>query len=188
MELLAAFRTFADHYTFYVSDSEAESCPPAFLKVSKGPQPGVSGNFAVGYITDGRSILFGTCAHLNVHWIELFRSENRPEFGTAQRVVALPLTVSSGQVDFSTLELDASVSMAPGAYMVYFLGFSLGQDQATDPNKSADWAERELSDTELAARTDFEHYQIVFVPGKPVGGEFGVIHGAPDIATARLQA
>ena len=188
MEPLAAFRTFADHYTFTVADSEADPCPSAFLDTSEGPQPGVLGNFEVGYITDGRSILVGTCPHLNVDWIELFRSKRAPNFGTAQRVIALPLEVSSGRVDFSTLEVDAKVFMTAGIYTVYSLGFSLGGDRMTDPAKPPNWAEQELTDEELAAHTDYEHYQIVFVPGRTTDGRVGVIHGAPDIATVREQA
>lgn len=186
MEPLTALRIFADHYTFAVHDSEFEPCPQSFLDQDFHPQPGVLGSFSVGYITDGHSILFGTCAHLNSHWIELFFSEQVPDLDGAQRVIVLPLAVSSGEVLVSSLEVDATIALAPGQYTAYFLGFSLGRDQSSEPP----WPQEivEFTDAEYAARTDFEHYKIVFVPGDTTNGRVGVALGAADIAGAREAA
>ena len=187
MKRLAAFSIFADHYVFYVHDSQAEACPESFLEIDSAKAK-YFGSYEVGYLSNGKTISYGGCAHLNNYWIELFLCTSIPEFNMAQRVTALPLDVSSGRVCVSnnlSIEPICTVALPPNQYVAYCLGFSLGKDQGSEFPGNIEL--RTLSDSELAARLDYEHYHIVFVPQEKGTVKYGVVHGAPDIATAAMS-
>jgi hypothetical protein len=140
------------------------------------------GSYIQGYITNGSTICFGTDAHLNSHWIEVYLSQQVPDFGVAERVIVLPLQVDSGKVGItSLLELDEplrEVAVTPGQYSVYLLAFNLGIDQATK------WQQRDFTDDSdpPAGENDrgnvnFEWYQIILSPGQP--DNIGVVKWIP---------
>ena len=182
MQILASFRVFADHYQFFVHDSAAEPCPENFLR-SKYPSAPVSGDHEVGYITDGRSICFGTCDDFNNHWMDLYRSDLPPDIREAQRVIALPLNVGSGKVGVSTLtDLNTprhAVAVFPGRYTVYLLGFDLDKDPGEETD---DW------DAPASAWANAERYRIVLVTGEGHVEQYGVVKGAHTIAAVREAA
>ena len=160
MERLAAFRISAAWYQFNLGDSAAERCP--LISKTDKPMPGVFGSLEEGYITNGNAAFFCTCAHLNVHWAELFRSDHVPDFGATERVIAVLLDIQSGEVVITTNQLDGSAFLTPGVYTTYVLGFSLGRDHVTEIPNPDDWPKGSRSDAELAALTSYEHYQIIF--------------------------
>ena len=191
MERLAGFRISADHYQFFIYDSEAEPCPEYFYEEPDEARTTGVGSYKQGYISDGRSICVCTCAHLNNHWIEVFRADEPPDAGESERTIVLPLEISSGQACFTQLvsfESDCTVELSPGTYNVYVLAFSLDRDRLNDPTKPSDWVEHPLTDEELAARLDYEHYQVVFVSHGAEIPAYGVIHGEPTLALARKAA
>ena len=182
MAPLASFRIFADHYQFFVHDGAAEACPEYFYdrKVSKPPE--LIGDDA-GYITDGRSICFGTSADLNRRWIEVYRSDLPLDTREAQRPIALLLNVDSGKVSVSTLidlnTPDVTVEVPPGRYTVYLLGFDLDKD----PGEEAD-----DRDAPASAWANAERYNIVLVPGEGHIEPYGVVQGAPTLTAVRESA
>ena len=191
MERLAGFRISADHYQYFVYDSEAEPCPEFFYEEPDGARETGVGSYEQGYVSDGLSICVCTSAHLNTHWIEVFRSDAQPDIGKSERIIVLPLEISSGRACFTQLvsfEPDCTVHLSPGRYDVYVMAFSLDRDRLNDPTKPSDWLEHPLTDEELAARTDYEHYQVVFVKSDVEAPAYGVIHGAPTMAEAQRAA
>ena len=186
MQLLKEFRLFADHYQFFVYDAEADPLPESFYSDLDDERSDI-GSYRQGYITNGRTICFGTIAHLNDHWIEVYSSAQIPEFGQAERVIALPLKVDSGRVGITDLAgLDVPVeeiSVNPGVWTVYSLAFNLGSDKFWErrvarPERSSE----RLSDEQLRANWEFERYRVVLVPGfqPPIG----ILHGEATIKAA----
>lgn len=180
MQLLTEFRIFADHYQFYVYDTEVEPSPESFCFEPDEHRSDL-GSYRQGYLTNGETIFFGTDAHLNVHWIEVYSSPQVPDFGEAERVIALPLKVDSGKVGITNLlsmsEPIKIVFVEPGVWTVYLLAFNLGSDQFWDrrvvrPERNPE----PLSDEQLKANWEYERYKIVLVPGfqTPIGVLRGV--------------
>ena len=178
MERLAAFPVHADHYQFDICDSTSESC--FGLPTADRPVPGVLGSVESGYVTDGSTTVIRTCADLNWHWMELFCSDAAPEFDAAERVMVLLMNIQSGEAIIANMcGVYGSVSLAPGIYTVYILGFSLGHDDMSEIPNPDDWP-KERSNAELAALAVYEHYHIVFVSGDITGGKIGTVHGKED--------
>lgn len=169
MKLLTEFRIFADHYQFFVYDSSADPCPESFYTEPDNQRSDL-GSYQQGYITNGRTICFGTEAHLNNHWIEVYLSEQLPDLAEAQRVLALPLQVDSGKVAITNLlnlgEPISEIVVPSGQYTVYLFAFNLGVDEAREWERG-DFVDddRQLSDEELKAELNFERYKIVLVSG-----------------------
>lgn len=180
MLLLSEFRINADSYQFFVHDSEAEPCPESFYSDPDEQRSDV-GSYRQGYITNGKTICFITCAQLHQHWVEIYRSEQTPEFEQAERVIALPLQVQSGKVNISDLVNKPPVStiqVDSGQYTLYLLAFNLGIDEYWEWEHSdciSDEHGKPLTDEQLKARHDFERYKLVFVPGNPQ--VLGVVYG-----------
>jgi hypothetical protein len=154
MTLLTAGRVFADEYQFYVLDSQADPFRgvPLWNKLRSRR----------GYC-QGRSVFYiGTCAHLNDHWVEVFLSDEPPRLEECERALALNIVVPSGRVFImgpTAADPELAFDLPPGPYTAWVLAYSIGVDQMSLGEQ------RELSASELAARTDLEHYHIVFVPG-----------------------
>jgi hypothetical protein len=177
MQLLSEFDLFADHYQFFVYDSESEMCPESFYE-EPDDQRSDFGCYDWGFITNGTTINFGTFAHLNSHWIQCYLADQQPDFEQAERVIALPLQVDSGKIAISDLISEApytEITVMPGLHAVYCLAFNLeiDQDEEAVGNKFED--PTGLSESERRARFEAEYYQIVFVPGAP--SEVGVVKG-----------
>lgn len=190
MQLLTEFRIFADHYQFFVYDSDAEYCPESFASEVDGKRTDI-GSDRQGYITNGTTINFHTDAHLNVHWIEIYLANQPPKFGKAERVIALPLQVNSGKIAITTLNSDPKapkkVAVRPGTWTVYLLAFNLGTDQLFNrriprPKSRSGKQPDELTDAQLKANWEFERYQIVLVPGFQT--PIGVLHGTATVRGA----
>ncbi|NJL10775.1 MAG: hypothetical protein HC908_13080 [Calothrix sp. SM1_7_51] len=141
------------------------------------------GSYQQGYITNGKTICFVTSAQLHQHWVEIYHSEPVPEFEKAERVIALPLQVSSGKVSVSDLinlgkPPTNTIKLNSGQYTLYLLAFNLGIDEYWEWENSdsiSDEHGKPLTDEELKARLDFERYKLVFVPGSPQ--VIGVVYG-----------
>lgn len=175
MQLLTEFRIFADHYQFFVYDAEIDPCPKSFYSDLDEHRSDL-GSYRQGYITNGRTICFGTDAHLNVHWIEVYSSPQVPNLGRAERVIALPLKIDSGKVGITNLsylnEPIKEVSLNSGVWTVYLLAFNLGSDQYWDRRVARSERKSEtLSDEQLKTNWEFERYRIIFVPSfqTPIG-------------------
>jgi hypothetical protein len=182
MRLLKEFRISASYYQFFVHDSQADFNPESFSSVTDDQHCDV-GSERQGYLTNGQTICFGTLAHLNVHWVEIFLSQQIPDFNKAERVIALPLQVNSGKVRVSVLFADrkpvAEILIPAGTWTVYLLAFNLGSDSLFlrgSPRPKAESVEGELSDEQLKARLDYERYKLVLVPG--MQPPIGVLKGA----------
>lgn len=147
MNQLFSGRIFADHYQFYILDSD----PDFYDKM-----PWDEENSRKGYITNGKTIYIGTRATFHDHWLVLYLSDNTPSFEECQRALALNLNIVSGELEIATTtgDSEAKIPLAKGAYIVYVLAFNLGIDP-----------EDYLSDQELENSTDVERYTIVLVPG-----------------------
>lgn len=161
MQLLTEFRIFADHYQFLVYDIGVDPCPESFYSDPDNDRSDI-GSYRQGYLTNGKSICFGTTADLNDHWIEVYSSTQVPDFGQAEKVIALPLKIDSGGVGITNLlylEPIKEVSVNSGIWTVYLLAFNLGVDS------------EESSDEQLRANWEVERYRIVLVPDfrTPIG-------------------
>lgn len=190
MQLLKEFRLFADHYQFLVYDAEADPLPESFYSDLDDERSDI-GSYRQGYITNGRTICFGTVAHLNDHWIEVYASSQIPDFDQAERVIALPLNIDSGRVGITDLlylnEPSEEILVDPGVWTIYFLAFNLGSDRLWErrvarPERRSERLSDELSDEQLRTNWEFERYRIVLVPGfqPPIG----IIHGEATIEAA----
>lgn len=177
MQLLSEFDLFADHYQFFVYDSESEMCPESFYQ-ERDDQRSDFGCYEWGFITNGTTINFGTFAHLNCHWIQCYLADQQPDFDQAERVIALPLQINSGKIAINDLISEtphSEITVTPGLYSVYCLAFNLEIDQDEEAVGTVFEDPAELSESERNARFDAEYYQIVFVPGTP--SEVGVVKG-----------
>lgn len=101
MKLLTEFRLYASYYQFYVHDSKVDTALDDF------GEPGdflhMIGSHRQGYITNDEVVCFGTDAHLNVHWMQVYLANDPPDFDQAERVIALPLQLNSGKAVISGL-------------------------------------------------------------------------------------
>ncbi|MBW4538017.1 MAG: hypothetical protein KME43_02605 [Myxacorys chilensis ATA2-1-KO14] len=171
MRLLTEFRIDADHYQFFVYDSGTDPCPESFYSEPDDNRSDL-GSYGQGYITNGKTICFGTAAHLNNHWMEVYSSAQRPEFGQAEKVIALPLVIDSGNIGITSLldlnEPMKKVAVNSGIWTVYLLAFNLGSDPEGDSEVP--------SDEQLRADWKAERYKMVLVPGFQT--PIGVLHGA----------
>jgi hypothetical protein len=186
MQLLTEFRIVADHYQFFVYDAGTDPCPESFYNDRDEHRSDI-GSYLQGYITNGRTICFGTDAHLNIHWMEVYSSAQIPDFGQAERVIALPLKIDAGKVAIANLlyldEPLKEILVDPGVWTVYLLAFNLGSDQYFDRRlKRTELSSEELSDDEIKANWEFERYRIILVPDLQT--PIGILRGT---ATVRGQ-
>ena len=185
MELITTLSLFADSYLFFVHDGGSEASPTTFSDELDGSRITDQGGYDIGYLFNGKSICFGGLADDNQYQVKLFRSGKVPDFGLAQRVVAVPLDVSSGEVKVSTLyeEPAYTVPVPSHRYIVYCLGFNLGKDPEKESSSGGSTVSREdFGDSVLV---DHECYQIILVPEENAPRERGVLRGAKDLQAVR---
>lgn len=151
-------RVFADHYHFYLYDSDVEPCDdmPDWDDTALDR----------GYIANPRVIHVGTRAHLNDHWLEIWLAEAKPATGDADRVFSRSVEVSSGKLAVAgPMDPDQEIleiAVDPGVYSVQVEAFNLGVDAYS--LGELDDADVEPSDEDIAARADIERYRVVIVP------------------------
>lgn len=117
-----------------------------------------------GYAGDSNTIMIGTEADLNDHWVELYQTESIPCLQKFQRVYCLFFACEKGKVVVSSVIDDVAAiesDLPIGDYTVYIAAINLGVDQLSLGEDS------ELSDEEYKERYDIERYEIFIVAGKP---------------------
>ena len=158
MKRIGQCRVFADHYQFYVLDSDAD--------MFEGMPDWSDETVARGFIANEKVLAVGTKAHFNDHWVELWTSASAPETAGHDRAFAVDLSLPSGHLAITGLADTAEevhrIPVPPGAYTVHVLASNLGIDRSS--GDSGDSEDTELTDEELKARTDLERYTLVLVP------------------------
>lgn len=156
MEKIGQCRVFANHYQFYLLDSNAD---PA-TDMPKWTDAATE----CGYVSNDQAIGVGTRAHLNDHWVELYFDDDAPDTSGYDRAFHVDLQIASGRLSVQGLadmeDEVYSVDVPNGKYRVHVLAANLGVDQFStgEINEEDD---QELTDDELAARKDLERYVIV---------------------------
>jgi hypothetical protein len=154
---LGAARLFASHYQIVVCDDSSRPLSDEDNWDDTKIRRGFAGphNFR----------MIGTEADLNDHWIELCASDAPPPFDDWERVTCVHFRSATGKVHVtSVVARDPAISadIGIGDYAVYVAGQNLGIDQLRLGEDA------QLSDAQLAARSDLEWYRIfVVVPGVP---------------------
>jgi len=117
-----------------------------------------------GYAGDQHTILVGTEADLNDHWVDLYQADENPNYDEYQRVFSLHFSSETGNILISSVvddEPEIEANIGKGEYTIYIAGKNLGVDQSSLEE------EAELTDEEYKDRLDLERYSIFVVPGKP---------------------
>ena len=141
MTLLLRHRMFADHYQFYVFDSDSGPCSVTEQWSSEAVKR--------GYLVGRHAIHVGTKAHLNDHRVDLYLSHSPATRDGAEVFHELSIDLSSGKVRLSSpayIDTDEPEAiLPPGPYEVFIRGFNLGVE-----------TEDELEDDEYLARSDLD--------------------------------
>jgi hypothetical protein len=181
MEKLGAGRVFADSYQFFVYDS-------AFDPLADLPDWDHATN-ARGYMTADRAIYLGTRAHLNDHWVEIFHSESPPDVASCERALAFNLDIQGDALCLMGPSDDEEdilrFPVPPGAYTLYVLAYNIGNDAFSTGELEDEEDDEDMSDEQLAARTDYERYDLVLVPGH--AEHTGVIHGGDELPVGSAE-
>lgn len=156
MSIIAAGRLFASHYQIVICDDPSRSVSDEEnwdeSKVARGFAGGVSFR------------MVGTEADLNDHWVELDLATEPPKAKEWQRITCVHLRSESGKIHVMSVVDDEPVLSADigiGDYSVFVAAQNLGIDQLSLGE------EAELSDRDIASRTDLERYRIFLVRGLP---------------------
>ncbi len=156
MKHLGSSRIFASNYQLMITDS-----------VKRGITDDINWNdekVERGYAGDQHTLLVGTEADLNDHWVDLYKTDIKPNFDEYQRVLCLHFSSETGKIlVLSVIDDEPSIeaNIGIGEYTIYFSGNNLGVDQLSLGDES------ELTDSELRDRLDLERYSIFIVSGKP---------------------
>lgn len=156
MQKIGGCRVFADHYQFFLLDSQADP----FTDMPEWSEDAVK----CGYVANEKVIHIKTYAHLNDHWVDVFLSDSPPPQKRADQALTVNLNINSGcLLIMSSIDQDEeiySVKVPAGKYTVHVFIHNLGADKFTQDgiNESED---DELSDDEIEARYDLERYEIV---------------------------
>lgn len=145
MQRLLQHRVFADHYQFYIFDSNRS----AYDTLTPWDNGAVEKGYSVGKSTLG---IF-TVGHMNDHRVDIFMVDNVPDKGASERFHILEMDLPSGKMKITSpayLESDEPiVEVAPGRYRVFVRAHNLGHE-----------SEDELPDEEHLSRLDLERYEI----------------------------
>lgn len=147
MEHLAILRIFADHYQFWVHESDANPFDPLPNYTDESVQRGWS--------RTNHAISFSTHAHLNDHRLDIYRNEDMPLISNYERCSVHHLKVRSGISVFDTEEI-FQLPLTPGDYSLVLAAYNLGKEQ--DPD------EEELGDKEFLDQLHWERYELYVCP------------------------
>lgn len=156
MKKIAAGRISADHYQIMITDSiDREIDPENNWDKEKSKR---------GYAGDRHTLLVGTEADQNDHWVTVFMVNDPPDFGGYERVLSLPFRCDTGKmyiVSVTEFEPALEIKLEPGPYSIYVAGKNLGIDQLSLGEDS------ELTDVEIENRADVERYDLFIASGLP---------------------
>ena len=143
MKHLDTIRVFADHYQFWVYDSEHNP----FESLPEYTDESVNR----GWQRTPYAISFSTRAHLNDHKLDVFFCETQPDLNEADRVTSHPMSINSG-LNIHDTEDSFKCVLAEGEYTLILAAYNLGKEQ--------DHSEEELEDNEFFLRTNWERYEL----------------------------
>lgn len=121
-------------------------------------------SMTAGFAGNQRFRALGTEADLNDHWVEISQTESPPSEGDWDRIICTDFVSTTGLAHVMSVVDDEpviSLAIERGNYALYFAGNNMGVDQMSLEEDD------ELTDQQLAARKDLEHYQIYLVEGVP---------------------
>ena len=150
-------RIFASHYQILVCD---DPLAPFNVDTENWDDRARSSGFA----GNKRFRVLGTEADLNDHWVEISEAESPPLEHEWERITCTDFESTTGMAHVMSVVDDGpviSISIDRGSYVLYFAGNNMGVDQLSLKE------EHELTDSQLAARNDVEHYRIYLVKGMP---------------------
>ena len=115
MKHLDTIRIFADHYQFWVYDSEHNPFEPLPEYTDESVNR--------GWQRTPYAISFTTRAHLNDHKLEIFFCETQPDLNHAERVTAHPMSIGSGLNIHDTKD-SFKCSLAKGEYTLISVSYT----------------------------------------------------------------
>jgi len=156
MEHLGSSRIFASNYQLMFTDSMSREITE---EMNWNDEKSLR-----GYAGDIHTVLVGTEADLNDHWVDLYLTDTAPNFDKYQRVVCLYFSNETGKLLVSSViddEPSIEAELKKGDYTIYVTANNLGVDQLSLGEDA------ELSDEEYKERLDLERYSIFVIAGKP---------------------
>jgi hypothetical protein len=166
MSQLGRFRIFAGHYQFILCDSEADPLDDA-------PQWDRAATNR-GYVAGESVAIIVSKAALNNIVVAVELATAAPADESAERQLTIPMDLPSGELWVTSLDglnEPNGVSLPPGRYSCHVLSYNLGADQMSTGELLKPGGDRQLTDRERFARTDYEHHRVVLVPQKSAGRE-----------------
>ncbi len=145
-------RIFADHYQFYVHDSEYEHYDDSRLDWTEGKK------LEFGYMATEQAIYVSTKADLNDHCVNVFIDET-PNKSNYERCFVHTLEIPSGKLLISSPsgeDEEDSIKIEKGKYKISLCGKNIGKDMFSF-NEEFD---EEMSDEEYCKLDKFESYDI----------------------------
>lgn len=164
--LLDTYRVFADHYQFYLYDSEFDHYSDERLAFVD------STALEFGYRGCERAIYVSTVAGLNDHRVRVYLDQT-PE-GSYERRFEWDISIPSGTMVISspayTPDEEEQISLPAGDYRMVICSSAIGVDELTDGPSGDD----PMEDEEFFTHDDFEHYDIYLTkrstkPVEPTG-------------------
>ena len=145
-------RIFADHYQFYIYDSDYDHFADDRLNWATAEAK------EFGYITTEKAIYVKTVADLNDHRVRVFIDQQpsasyEQEFSSNIELVSGKLIVSAPANDEDD---DLVVLLEPGNYSIFVCGNSIGKDMFSFDSAY----DEEMDDSEYFKHDEFESYDI----------------------------
>jgi len=145
-------RIFADHYQFYIYDSEYKHFSDDRLNWITAERE------QFGYISTEMAIYVSTVADLNSHRLRVYLGEEpNAEY---ERVYSRDLAIPSGRVVISAPANEESddlrLSVEKGNYTVFVCSNSIGKDMLSYDVEYDD----DMTDEEYVKHDEFEYYDI----------------------------
>ena len=149
-QLIAEDRIFADHYQFYIYDSQVDILD--YLGKDDIPMVGAH----IGEIPKGihTFIMVTTVADLNDHWLKIYQSDNAPNLDGYDYSVCVKFRVESGTITINGLEPMMDANIPSGVYDMYVCARNLGVDPTDEQNEQSN---------DDFKQAQVESYEIYFV-------------------------
>ena len=151
--LIHTERIFADHYQFYIHDSQYDHIndPNLDWEIDQG--------YENNYRASEKGIYVGTVAHLNDHRVRIFINEI-PKKDKYERVFEHSINIASGKIQIdspSSIGMDPTIiEIAPGVYTIFVCGNSIGKDLFS----YGDTYDEDMDDEDFLKLELFEYYDI----------------------------